>query len=422
MAFFVVASEAKQSSFKRFRSWIASVASSLATTIKIESYHIMKHIFQILIITALILLTACNRFGENNLPEPTVLEAFSPTVNTTLLWSHSVGSGVAEQALRFVMASAQDRIFTTDAKGHVEATEASTGRLLWKHDLKTSVSSGIAVSGSLVAIVGENATLTVLDASEGKILWTAELPNQALAVPTITQDKIFVKTIDEQVLAFDTQTGKLLWTFAAASQQLILRFGSSPIVAGDKLIIGSVSGKVFALNIDDGSILWEQIIAVPNGITDVQQMVDIDMNPVVDKENIYVASYQGNLAALDLSTGTVLWHKEFSSFTGLAIKEDNLYITDANSNLYQIDKSNGNIVWKQDKLAFRWITAPVLLDQFILVADQSGYVHILSDETGHFAGRINTGKDPILSAPVVYQDKFYVLNQAGVLAAYEIRV
>jgi outer membrane protein assembly factor BamB len=386
-----------------------------------EKVSIMKQITKILLTTAAILtLTACNRFGDNNLPKPAALGAFTPTVTLTKLGVRSVGIGDNEQNLRTSIALTQDRLFTTDTRGHIQATQTATGHTLWEQDLPTLISSGIAVSDTLLALVGDNATLYVLDSSNGKILWTAILPNQALAVPTITEDKIFVKTIDEQVVALDRQTGKVVWTFASGAQQLILRFGSAPVVVGDKVVVGTTTGKVYVLNAEDGSIVWEQIIAVPNGINDVQQMVDIDMDPLVEKGVIYVASYQGNLAALELESGVVLWHKEFSSFTGMAIKGDNLYITDANSYLWQINKSDGLVTWKQDKLANRGITAPVLLDKFIIVADKEGYIHVLSDDTGDLAARIQIKKNSILSKPIAQNKSFYVLSQEGWLSAYQI--
>ena len=58
----------------------------------------MKKITNLLLIIATALtLTACNRFGDDNLPQPTALEPFSPTVTTSKLWSQKVGEGDAEQ-------------------------------------------------------------------------------------------------------------------------------------------------------------------------------------------------------------------------------------------------------------------------------------------------------------------------------------
>jgi outer membrane protein assembly factor BamB len=382
----------------------------------------MKKIISLVCLTtSILILTACNRFGTDNLPKPTKLAAFTPSATTTKVWSRSVGSGDDQQNLRLAMIKIEDQLLTTDAKGHIEATNARTGKLVWKQNLDTPVSGGISGEDTLLAVVGENATLYILDQQNGHIRWSTRLDNQALATPKIANGKVFVKTIDEQVFAFDAQTGKALWTFASGATQMILRFGSAPLVVNNKVIIATATGKVFALNAEDGSILWEQIIAVPNGITEVQQMVDIDMNPIVEEGIIYVASYQGNLAAIELATGAVLWHKEFSSFTGLSLAEDKLYITDANSHLWCLDKASGRVEWKQDKLAYRGVTAPVLFQQFILIGDKEGYIHILSQDTGDMSARIQGSQKAILSSPLSEGKMFYILNQEGVLSAYEVK-
>jgi outer membrane protein assembly factor BamB len=50
----------------------------------------------------------------------------------------------------------------------------------------------------------------------------------------------------------------------------------------------------------------------------------------------------------------------------------------------------GTSVWKQDKLKFRRLTAPVILDGRVVVGDFEGYLHVLSPDNGDLIGRLKT--------------------------------
>jgi outer membrane protein assembly factor BamB len=369
----------------------------------------------------ILLLAACSRFGTDNTPTPAALPSFKPTAVLTKQWDANVGGVNEDNYLRFAIALDQNHLFTTDDEGMVTAREANTGKRLWRKDLSTSTTSGVAAGNGLVLVMDNKAELYALNAQKGNVLWQVTLPNQALAVPTIGTNIILVKTVDDQVIALDASTGKTRWVFASGTPQLILRFGSSPVITGDKVLVGSASGKLFLLTLADGTILWEQPIAIPNGATEVQQMVDIDLNPVVVKGMVYVATYQGNIAALQLSTGVMSWHKEFSSFTGIALAGEQLFATDANSHLWLFRTSDGVVQWKQDKLEHRNVTAPALTDNYVAVADGLGYLHVLSRSTGEFAAQAKVSDDAIIAAPITQGNTIYVLTRSGKLAAYSIK-
>lgn len=373
-----------------------------------------------LLIGLILVATSCNRFGTDNQPQPTALRPFTPLTTVTKLWSTKVGRATEQNDLRLVLALQQNRLITTDALGTITATDIKQGKLLWRNALKTHISSGVGVGEGLAAVVSANAVLYTVELETGKVLWKAHLVNQALAVPTLAQGLVLVKTIDDQVFAFDAKTGKQRWAFATDTPQLILRFGSSPILADNKVIIGLANGKMFVVNSLDGTILSEQTIATPQGSTEAQQMVDIDVNPIVDQGTVYVAAYQGKLKAIALTTATVLWQQTVSSYTGMVIDHDDLVITDADSRVWSFQKNKGVVQWQQIKLAYRHITAPALSSSYVVVGDAQGYMHLLSRQTGELAARWQVTKDAILAAPVVQDNLIYVLNSRGILAAYKI--
>jgi len=84
-------------------------------------------------------------------------------------------------------------------------------------------------------------------------------------------------------------------------------------------------------------------------------------------------------------------------------------------------RSGGTSLWRQDKLRYRKLSAPLALDNDIIVGDVEGYVHILSAGSGEFLGRIPTDGSAIAAAPVRIAGGFLVQTTGGSLFALAVR-
>ncbi|MEX5695020.1 PQQ-binding-like beta-propeller repeat protein, partial [Pseudomonas syringae] len=84
---------------------------------------------------------------------------------------------------------------------------------------------------------------------------------------------------------------------------LTLRGTSAPIVTNRLAVAGLSTGKVVALDISNGVPVWEQRVAIPQGRSELERVVDIDGGLLLSGSTLYVASYQGRIAALDLDSG-----------------------------------------------------------------------------------------------------------------------
>ena len=91
------------------------------------------------------------------------------------------------------------------------------------------------------------------------------------------------------------------------------------------------------------------------------------------------------------------------------------------SQLWGLDKSNGATLWVQDKLRARHLTAPVNLQDYIVVGDFEGYIHILSTVDGRLLGRKRYAKDGYITPAIVDGDTLYMLDREGELTAFQLQ-
>ncbi len=374
-------------------------------------------------LASVLILTGCSTLsglGSDNAPKPAPLLALKNEYAVKTLWTAHAQSGVAKDYLQLGPVAADGRLFTADAKGKVVALDAHNGRVIWRVNTKAPITSGPAVGQGLVVVGTADAQVIALNEQTGAVSWRVKVPNQVLAAPQISQNRIIITTISGKVCALSSQNGQILWTYDHTAPAMILRGGSLPQVADNKVIVGFSDGKLAAFDLGDGHLIWQQTIAVPQGAAPVQQMVDIVADPVIANGVIYVATYQGKIAAVALQTGQINWLQAISSYTGLVLGAQQVFVTDASGNVWAFARNNGQVLWTQHQLANRQLTAPQLIGNTVVVADGEGYIHGLSTVDGHLMARTLISKNKaILAAPVVVGNTVYVATQNGLVAGVQ---
>ncbi|CAL1239881.1 outer membrane protein assembly factor BamB [Candidatus Methylocalor cossyra] len=356
--------------------------------------------------------------GTDNADPPNELKPLEPAVKMTVLWTATVGDGYDGQVVNLVPAVTEERIFAAERNGEVQARGRLKGELLWSVDTDLELSAGPVVAGDRLLLGTSDGELLALNVADGAQLWKTELSSELLALPRVAKDSVVVRTTDGRLSAVDQKTGRLRWSYERSVPPLLVRGLGSPAIAGDLVLDGFGGGKLIALSLADGKTVWEATVAIPHGRSEVERLVEMDADPLVKGDTVYVSGYQGGVAAVSLKDGEVLWRQEHVSTShGLAADRRSLFLSDANSDLWQLDMGNGADLWKQSDLHMRRLTVPALIKDRLVVGDLEGYVHLLAKEDGSLVGRVRVGSEPIRATPVVFDDIIYVYTGGGILAA-----
>jgi outer membrane protein assembly factor BamB len=379
-----------------------------------------KLIIKILAITAYcIVLTACaGFFDKDNTPTPTPLTPITADIKTKLIWRSGVNFGIGSDYLKMLPAVGEQGVFTASREGVVTASAKNTGRTLWHQSINAALTAGVTADSDKIFLCSRDGKIFALSQTDGKLLWQTNVPSEVLAPPAAADNIILVKTIDGQLTALSETDGRVLWHFQQTEPTLILRGGSAPKVSQNDVVVGFANGNLAKLTLHDGSLLWQQTIAIPQGSFAIERMVDIDADPVIFNNRVYVATYQGKIVALELRSGKTIWSHDISSYTGLTVDKQRVYVSDATSQLWAFDADTGTVDWRQTQLTARNITGPAALGNYIVVADEEGYLHWINKQDGHFAARDRVPGFGVLAAPVVSDNVVYVLTKDGRLAAY----
>ena len=396
----------------------------------------------IAVITGLLLLSACGSSPSPVLP-PVDLTLLTNKIDIKRVWKAKVGQGVGENYLKLKPAIHNNTVYVIDYKGRLFAFDLLTGKTQWEKNLDTPVSGGLTIADNKILLGNSKGQVIVLAVNDGKELWRTQLSSEILSAPVIAKGILVVKTIDGYIYGLNAEDGRQRWISDNTVPRLTLRGNSAPVVSNDIVISASDNGKLLALTLEQGKLLWDTTIAVPKGRNELERVIDLDDDPVVSDDIVYTAGYQGRIAAVKISSGQLLWSRDFSSYSGLYVDAYRVYITDAEGQVWALNRYNGSTLWRQDKLLRRQLSAPAVQGDYIVVGDYDGYLHWLNRDDGKIVARERLNSkvvlpgdedtsdkkldllfskwNNILIRPLVINNLLMALDRSGHFEAYQIQ-
>jgi outer membrane protein assembly factor BamB len=355
----------------------------------------------LLLVAPLLLATACSTYNplkavgimSDPANPPTPLAPIKATVAPRVLWTAPVGKSLGFQFLPVVR---EGRVYAAAGDGVLTIVDEDNGRVASRVETKKRLSGGLEVAEGTILAGTLKGEVIALDTS-GKPRWTTGVAGEVIAPAAISKKIAVVRTADGRIFGLSMQDGKRVWVFQRPTPSLLLRSDAGVIAIGGDVVAGYPNGKLIALDLDDGKLTWEVTVSLPRGSTELERIADIAGLPLIDGGNICAAAFQGKLACFEIQSRNLLWSRDLSSARALAADAKNLYAVDDTGVVHAVDKKSGASVWSQDKLKYRKLTAPVLVDGRIVVGDGYGFLHVLSPEDGALVGRLATDGTAVLN-------------------------
>lgn len=356
--------------------------------------------------------------GKDNAEPPMELQPIKEEIHPQIVWKDSVGDGYDERSLNLIPALDDNRLYVASHDGRVEARDKNTGKVIWAVDTDLPFSGGIGIGPGHLLIGTDNAELVALKDSNGSVQWTSSVPSEVLSIPKEQNGIVVVRCTDGHIQALNADNGSLRWHYERAVPNLSLRVLGSPALADGLVVDGYASGKLVALKLEDGQVQWETVVAYPRGRSEIERLVDLGGEPAVRGDTLYLVGFKGGLAAVTLSSGEVQWRIDtVSGYSGPVATRRSLFLTDDDGDVWRFETNVGGDMWRQGDLHQRRVSAPVVFRDYVVVGDFEGYLHFLSQDDGHFVGRIQISKEPIVTTLIADETQIYAYDKSGNIAA-----
>ncbi len=400
----------------------------------------------VLALCALFALSGCetlesiNPFTDDDEEQPAALVDFKEEARIDVRWDTQVGDGQGGKFLGLEPAVSGPRVFAADAWGVVEAYERDNGKRVWRVELENPVparpwlqrvrfwmpvddsfvSAGVGAGAGAVFVGTDDGDVIALDDLSGRELWRAKVSSEVAAAPQTDGDIVAVMTLDGRLVALDRATGARRWSYDTQVPVLTLRGAARPILIDGIVIAAFPNGRLAALRAKGGEPVWEHRVAVPQGRSELDRMVDVDGAPTVAGAALYAASYQGRIKALRLGDGNPVWEREMSSYQSLANGQGLIYAIGKDDLVSALDQQTGETTWSNASFRLRALTGGATAGSYVVFGDSEGYLHVLAQSDGRVVARTRIDSDGQRSDFTIADGVIYGYSNGGTLYAISI--
>ncbi|AUC06017.1 MULTISPECIES: outer membrane protein assembly factor BamB [Acinetobacter] len=357
----------------------------------------------------------------NKVPEvkPNPLPKLTQAKTLVPVFSTSVASTDAADPLRLRLDADNGVVFAIDPKGEVSAFKGKQ-RLWQKKVSKDNLSSGVEAAEGLVVVGNQKGQLFALDQQTGEQKWTAQLTGALLAPSLIHAGRVISVSNDGTVYAHEIATGAQVWTYNLPNVQFSLRGMAAPVALDARnVLIASSNAYIYALDALSGVPKLQRRVAVSDGRSDIQRLVDIDGEPVVAGQFVVTTSYQGQVTVLDLASQQVVWSEDASSIQRPEVVGNGVFVAQTDGKIKAFEITSGQPLWENDQLLNRKLSNPVMLGTDLVVGDLDGVLHLIDPRTGQITGRSKTSGE-VRSLRVI-DNQLYVSTRKGALSIWQNR-
>jgi outer membrane protein assembly factor BamB len=223
-----------------------------------------------------------------------------------------------------------------------------------------------------------------------------------------------------------TTDGARIWEHQGITEVASLLGGAAPAVAGSTVLVPYSSGQLFALRVETGRVVWLENLSSLRALDAISRLSDIRGNPVIDGDIAFAVSHSGRMAAIDMRSGRRIWERSIGSTHMPWVAGEFVFVVSLSGEVVALTRRDGRVRWvhrlpryedpedKDDPIQY---AGPVLVGDRLLVGSSDGFVYALSPYSGDLMGRIEVG-DEVYVAPVVAGGTVYVLSNDAQLRAY----
>ncbi len=372
------------------------------------------------LLLALLALGACSIFSDDESEQPAELQRFDQEIELRQVWSESIGDGQGRHYNRLAPAIDGEMIFAAAADGTVVALDKISGDVRWRQRTGEEITGGVGAAGGMVVFGTRDAQVIALSQTDGERLWATAVSSEVLAAPQTDGRVVAAQSVDGRLTALNASDGVQRWVYDSTVPALSLRGTSKPLISGNTVVAGFASGIVAAIDATNGLLIWEERVAVPQGRYDIDRIIDIDGDPVLSGQTVFISSFQGNLLGLDLASGRIVWGMPGSSYNSLALGLGNIYWVNNFSHVLAVQNNTERTVWENEDLRLRRVNSPVTINNYVAVADFEGYLHLISQIDGRIISRDRVDRSGVRANILSEGDTLYVYSNSGRLVALRL--
>ena len=252
-----------------------------------------------------------------------------------------------------------------------------------------------------------------VDLNTGKILWSRYSNSSFNSDIKVFKDNFYTIDFDNVIRAISSKNGNEIWNFQTENSFIKSEKKLSIVIKDEIIFFANNLGDVTALDVYNGSLVWQTPTQTNTIYQNAFSLENSDL--VFENNTIYFSNNKNEFYSIDARTGTVKWAQSINSSLRPTIIENLVFTVSNEGYLFIIDDPTGNIIRItdvlknfKDKLEIK-PTGFIHAKNKIYVSLSNGSLVIINSSTGIQENviKINNSK---ISRPYVLNNKMYLIK------------
>jgi outer membrane protein assembly factor BamB len=312
-------------------------------------------------------------------------------------------------------------------------------RVKWKFHTNGSVISSPAVANGTIYVGSSDHNFYAINLDSGTLKWKFKAKGRIASSPAIADGLVYFEDWDGTFYALEAATGAVKWKFQTAGEHRFTAthlhgaqpaaesmpdpfdfYLSSPAIWNDAVYFGSGDGNIYALNASTGALKWK----FKTG--DV-----VHASPAIADGTLFIGSWDSYFYALDAVTGKEKWrfktgedadiHNQVGIQSSAAVADGVVYFGCRDSNFYAVDANTGQLKWKFNNKGSWVIASPaVKAGKVYFATSDSGKFYSLDAKSGAQIFSLDFKGWPMFSSPAIAGSALYIGSHLGKLFAIDL--
>jgi outer membrane protein assembly factor BamB len=363
-----------------------------------------------------------NGTEEVDLSEPKILNEISNQEELILNWEVTLPSdrsaadfipsfsGKGDNKLgSFLQAFIGNTLFIANGNGAVGSFNQDSGDENWVVNV-SPLSSGVSAGFGILIVAGSQGQLICLSQDDGSTIWSVDVGSEILAPAALDAKLVIVKTSSGELNAYNISNGLREWSYRSQLPTLTLRGSSPPVIEEGIVYAAFDNGRLGAFQVSTGFLVWDGAISYVEGTSELDNMIDADAAPVLEGGLLFIANYQGQIAAFDPAQRRIVWAEEASSFYSPIISKGVMAVLETDSTFKTYSTKTFMPSWTNEDYYLRELSNADTYKGSIVVGDFEGYVHLINTLNGTTTSRIKLTRSPIKSI-IARANNIYIVDE-----------
>ena len=323
------------------------------------------------------------------------------------------------------ISSYNNNIIFFDNKGSILQFN-SKSNLVWKKNYYSKLEKKLKpilqfANNKKNLIVADNISkYYMIDLQTGKLIWLRNNLAPFNSQIKIYKDKFFIVDFSNTLRCFSIKNGDELWNIKTEDSLIKSQKKLSMVIVKEKIIFNNSIGDVSAVDLNTGELLWQ----LPTQSTTIfESSFSLETSEIItDGKILYFSNNKNQIFAINIDTASFLWKNKVNSNLRSSLVEQYLFTISLEGYLIVTDKDSGNIIKITDifndfKIKNRPKIKPtgfVVGLSKIYVSTTNGRLIIVNIKTGKVITVLKIDNEKI-SQPFIVDKDLFVIKDNGII-------